>query len=427
MVLAGRGLGVAFPCLPRVSAAASVCGLRPNSRVENLKSLSLRFFSAPGSSAPGPAGVKPVQGLLGGLKVIELGQVIAAPYAGSILGDLGADVLKIERPGGGDDARRMGADFARGDAIMFHTFNRSKGSKVLDLTTDDGKSTLYSLLESTDILIHNLRPDVPPTLGLDPSTLTTRFPRLIHGSISAFGHLGPLANRPGFEPLIQAYSGLSSLNGGPEDPPIRSAASLCDQGSGMWLVIGLLAVLHRRNATGLGGLVQTSLLEAALHWAGQKADEFVNTGKLPERSRSGHPAMAPYEAFEAADGPLLICAGNDRLFAKLATASGRSDWVTDPRFATNRARLVNKPALFAELCPIILSKPRKHWVALLDKAGVPASPIHTLPEALEQPQVQALQMLQKVPGESFKLTALPLSLDGERPSIKRVAPRLGEV
>jgi formyl-CoA transferase len=335
-------------------------------------------------------------------------------------------VIKVERPEGGDDARRMGPDFRHGDALTFHIFNRGKASRAIDLRSEAGRAELYALAETADILVHNLRPGVPEALRVDGPTLCAAFPRLIHGSISAFGHLGPMALRPGFEPLLQGYSGLSSLNGGEGDPPMRAAPSLCDQGTAMWIVIGTLALLHRRQLTGKGGMVQGSLLETALMWAGQKADAFVNTGELPERHRSGHPVLTPYEAFAAADGPVLICAGNDRLFAKLAQACGRADWVEDPRFATNRARLIHKAALFAELCPVIAGRERAHWVAVLDAAGVPVSPIHTLPEALAQPQVQALGMMQRVPGEDFLLTPLPISVDGERPRIRGGAPRLGE-
>ncbi len=364
-------------------------------------------------------------GILAGLRVIELGQVLAGPYVGAIFADLGAEVIKVERPEGGDDARRMGPDFRHGDALTFHIFNRGKRSVALDMRSQEGRDALYGLAETADVLVHNLRPGVPEALGVDGPSLCARFPRLIHGAISAFGHVGPMAMRPGFEPLLQGFSGLSSLNGGEGDPPMRTAPSLCDQGTAMWVVIGTLAMLHRRNQTGRGGMVQGSLLETALMWAGQKADAFVNTGTLPERHRSGHPVLTPYEAFEAADGPVLICAGNDRLFAKLAQACGRADWVDDRRFATNRARLINKAALFAELCPVIAGAPRAHWVKVLDEAGVPVSPIHTLPEALAQPQVRALEMLQQVPGEDYALTALPLTLDGERPRIRHGAPRLG--
>lgn len=364
-------------------------------------------------------------GILAGLRVIELGQVLAGPYVGAIFADLGADVTKLERPEGGDDARRMGPDFRHGDALTFHIFNRGKRSRAIDLRSEAGRAELDALAAGADILVHNLRPGVPEALGVDGKTLCARHPRLIHGAISAFGHVGPMAMRPGFEPLLQGYSGLSSLNGGEGDPPMRAAPSLCDQGTAMWIVIGMLALLHRRNATGRGGMVQGSLLETALMWAGQKTDAFVNTGQLPERHRSGHPVLTPYEAFEAADGPILICAGNDRLFAKLALVCRRADWVEDARFATNRARLVNKAALFAELCPILAGRERAHWEAALEAAGVPVSPIHTLPEALAQPQVMALEMLQAVPGEDFRLTALPITLDGERPRISHGAPRLG--
>jgi crotonobetainyl-CoA:carnitine CoA-transferase CaiB-like acyl-CoA transferase len=364
-------------------------------------------------------------GVLAGLRVIELGQVLAGPYAGAIFADLGAEVLKIERAEGGDDARRMGPDFRHGDALIFHIFNRGKQSHALDMRTEAGRAAFEMLVGTADILVHNLRPDVPAALGIDGPSLTARHPKLIYAAISAFGHVGPMAARPGYEPLIQAYSGLSSLNGGPDDPPMRGAASMCDQGSGMWVVIGALSMLHRRTLTGRGGIVQGSLLETALAWAGQKIDALANTGELPARHRSGHPSLVPYEAFDAADGPFLICAGNDRLFAKLAEVLERADWTADARFATNRDRLRHKAELFAEMGPILRSGNRAGWIEKLEAVGVPASPINSLAEALAEPQVQALEMFQAVPGEDFTLTALPISLDGQRPAIRHGAPRLG--
>ena len=365
-------------------------------------------------------------GVLAGLRVIELGQVLAGPFVGAIFADLGAEVIKIERTDGGDDARRIGPAFRHDDAMTFHIFNRGKKSAALDLKSEQGRADFERLAATADIVVHNLRPGVPEALGIDGPSLTARHPRLIYGAISAFGHQGPMALRPGFEPLIQAYSGLSSINGGPGDPPIRAAASLCDQGSAMWTVIGTLAMLHRREQTGRGGILETSLLETALAWAAQKADAFANTGELPVRHRSGHPGMVPYEAIDAADGPFMICAGNDRLFAKLAGALGHPQWATDPRFATNRARLINKPALFAAMSPVLARAPRAEWIERLEAAGVPAAQIHTLPEALVQPHIQALGMFQTVPGEDFALTALPVTIDGVRPHIAHGAPRLGD-
>ena len=365
-------------------------------------------------------------GVLDGVRVLELGQVLAGPFAGAIFADLGAEVVKVERVDGGDDARRMGPAFRHGDALNFQVFNRGKQSVALDLKSGDGLAAFERLAAEADIFIHNLRPGVPKALGIDGPSLCARHPRLIYCEISAFGSAGPMALRPGYEPLIQAFSGLSSTNGGPDDPPLRAGASVCDQGTGMWAVIGALAMLHRRQGTGRGGILSASLLETALVWNGQKADAYVNEGRLPDRHRSGHPGFVPYEAFDTADAPLLICCGNDRLFTKLAAELGRPDWPADERFATNRARLAHKAALMAELEPLLRQRPRAEWTARLEAAGVPCAPIHTVPEALEHPQVQALGVLQAVPGEDFRLTALPFSIDGERPALHAGAPRLGQ-
>ena len=363
---------------------------------------------------------------LSGLTVVELGQVLAGPFAGAILSDLGAEVIKIERPEVGDDARQMGPAFRGGDSLAFQVFNRGKQSVVIDLKTAEGLAALEAIVARADILVHNLRPGVPESLGLDGPALCARHPRLIYCGMSAFGHAGPLSTHPGYEPLMQAWSGLSSINGEPDGPPIRSGASICDQGTGMWIVIGALSLLHRRTLTGRGGIVQGSLAETALAWLAQKGDAWANEGVLPERHASGHPSFAPYEAFDASDGPFLICAGNDRLFAKLAQALGHPGWAEDPRFRTNRDRLANKAALLAPLREVLRTRPRADWLALLEGAGVPCAPIHTVPEALSQPQVAALGLVQAVPGgDGMTLTGLPLSFDGARPSIRGPAPALG--
>jgi formyl-CoA transferase len=367
-----------------------------------------------------------MKNILEGVRVLELGQVLAGPFAGAILADLGAEVIKLERVDGGDDARHMGPAFRHGDALSFHIFNRGKKSVAIDLKQAEGRAAFERLASTADVFIHNLRPGVTQALGIDGEALCARHPRLIYCEISAFGHTGPMSLLPGYEPLIQAFSGLSSTNGGPGDPPMRTAASVCDQGTGMWAVIGALALLQRRHLTGRGGVVSASLLETALVWNGQKADAFVNEGRLPDRHRSGHPGFVPYEAFDTADAPLLICCGNDRLFAKLAQEVGRAEWIADERFATNRARLANKALLLGELGPVLAGQGRAHWLDRFTAAGVPCAPVHTVPEALAHPQVQALGMLQAVPGEDFRLTALPLSIDGERPSHRSVAPGLGQ-
>jgi crotonobetainyl-CoA:carnitine CoA-transferase CaiB-like acyl-CoA transferase len=367
-----------------------------------------------------------MKNILQGVTVLELGQVLAGPFAGAIFADLGAEVIKLERVQGGDDARNMGAAFRHGDALNFHIFNRGKKSVALDLKSVEGLAAFERLVAKADIFIHNMRPGVTEALGLGGEALCERHPQLIYCEISAFGHTGPMRLQPGYEPLIQAFSGLSSINGGPHDPPMRSGASVCDQGTGMWSVIGALAMLQRRGQTGRGGIVSTSLLETALGWVGQKADAYANLGRLPERHRSGHPGFVPYEALDTKDDPLLICCGNDRLFAKFAQELKKPEWLEDQRFATNRSRLANKEALLALLLPLMRTQTRAVWIERFNAAGVPCAPVNSVPQALADAQVQALEMQSRVPGEDFVLTALPISFDGQRPSHRAVAPRLGQ-
>jgi formyl-CoA transferase len=366
-----------------------------------------------------------LSGVLSGLRVLELGQVLAGPFAGSIFADLGAEVLKVERVEGGDDGRRMGVPFHGDDSLIFQVFNRGKKSLAIDLKSETGIAALHDLAATADILVHNLRPGAAEALGIGAASMCERHPRLIYCEMSAFGHVGPERMRPGYEPLLQAYSGLSSINGGPDDPPIRMGASICDQGTGMWAVIGALSLLHRRQATGRGGVVNVSLLETGLSWAAQKIDALMNQNQKPQRHRSGHPDFVPYEAFEAQDGPFLICVGNDRLFARLCGMFGTKQWLEDPRYRDNRARLRNRDALAAEMNALLATRPRAEWLERLEAAGVPCAPIHTLAEAVAQPQVQALGIFQTVPGEAFTLTAMPISFDGERPQVSGPAPKLG--
>lgn len=365
-------------------------------------------------------------GPLAGVRVVEIGQVLSGPFAGAILADLGADVIKIEKPQGGDDARQMGPAFRHGDAMNFHEFNRGKRSLALDLKTAEGMAALHELLGQADILVHNMRPGVPEALGLGPEETVARHPRLIYCAMGAFGHVGPLKDRPGYEPLLQAFAGLSSITGEPDGPPVRMGASVVDQGTGMWTVIGALAALQQRHRTGRGCVVNTSLLETAFLWAGQKIGAYVNQGKLPERHASGHPGFVPYEAFDAADGPLLVCCGNDRLFAKFAAELGHPEWPEDPRFATNRQRLANKERLLPLVREVMRTRPRAEWLERLVAAGVPCAPINTIPELLEEPQAEAIGMLVTPPGEDFRVVALPVSFDGKRPLPRAGAPRLNQ-
>ena len=332
---------------------------------------------------PSDTSTSPHPGPLNGLRVIELGQILAGPFAGAIFADLGAEVLKIERVDGGDDGRRMGPVFRGGDALN-------------------------------------------QDMGIDGPSLCQRHPRLIYGEISAFGHTGPMKLRPGYEPLLQAFSGLSSTNGGPDDPPMRLGASVVDQGTGMWVVIGTLAMLQQRHQTGRGGVLHSSLLETALTWNAQKSEALIHEGREPMRHASGHSGFVPYEAFDTLDGPLLICCGNDRLFAKLAQVVGHAHWAADERFATNRARIAHKETLLHELRAAMRTQSRAHWQERFLAVGVPCSPVHTVAEALAQEQVQALGLRVPVPGQGYDLHGLPLLFDGERLPLGGPVPHLGQ-
>ncbi len=363
-------------------------------------------------------------GLLQGIRVIEIGQILSAPYAASVFASLGAEVIKIEKPGVGDDARIMGAAFREGDSLHFLDVNRGKASVVLDLKTPAGMDTLQALLETTDVLIHNLRPGVVESLGLDGATLGARYPRLIYCEITGYGKHGPKRALPAFEPVAQAESGLMSVNGHPDGPPARVGASVVDVGTAMWLVIGALAALQRRNATGKGGVINASLLETALAWVGPQVAAYINESHTPKRLGTAHAQLVPYQTFDASDGALLIAAGNDRLFEKLARALGAPQWAEDARFRDNRARLANRDEIVRLIGERIASAPRASWVATLSAAGVPCAPVNTSPEILEDPQVAAIGILQAA--EGVTLAGLPLRVDGERPPLPGLGPRLGE-
>ena len=364
--------------------------------------------------------------MLQNIRVIEIGQVLAGPYASTILGDLGADVVKVEKPAGGDDARHMGAAFRNGDSLHFLDINRNKASVAIDLKTPEGVAQLNELLKTADILIHNMRPGVVDALGIDGPSLCARFPRLIYCHISGFGHRGPMQMLPAFEPVAQAFSGILSINGNPESPPARVGVSLVDVGTAMWTVIGALAALQRRDATGKGGIVNTSLLETALGWVGPHIAGYLNEERVPKRLGTAHPHLVPYQTFETKDGAVLIGAGNDRLFARLCRALGVAEWIADPRFSGNRARLENREELISLLSELIAQQPRDGLIARLNEAGVPCGPVNTIPEVLKEPQVAELGILQEVPGTGVTLTGLPISFDGQRPQIRTLSPRLGQ-
>jgi formyl-CoA transferase len=364
--------------------------------------------------------------LLAGIRVLELGQILAAPYAAEILADMGAEVLKVERPEGGDDARGWGPPFWGNDAALFHQMNRNKRSIAIDVKSAEGLARMLELMSEADVFIHNLRPGLPDKLGIGPKPMRERFPRLVYADIGAFGHLGPMRTRPGYELLVQAFGGPMSITGEADGTPVRCGPSINDLGSGMWAAIGILGALVQRARSGDGCLVQTSLFETAISWTSIAASTFMASGTPPRREGSKHPSVVPYGAFQTADGTLIIGAGSDRLFQKLSEVMGHPQWASDPRFATNRDRVVNRDALEALLNTVLRSRSRAEWTEMLESAGVPCASLQTIPEVLVHEQTEALGMVHEVPDTcDVRLVALPLSFDGVRPAARLPSPELG--
>lgn len=363
---------------------------------------------------------------LQGIRVVEIGQNIAGPHASAILASLGADVLKIERPEGGDDARGWGPPFWRGMATTFHAMNRDKRAITLDLKDPAAITWLKGYLADADVLVQNLRPGVMDELGLDAATLLELNPRLVYCSLWAFGHTGPMHLQPGYEPMIQAFAGMFSVNGTEDGPPARVGMQVLDLGTGVWAALGCIAALFRRHSTGRGGVVDTSLLETAIGWLGVIFTGFNATGQQPPRHRSGNPKVVVFQSFDTQDGEIVVAAANDRLFAKLCAELGHPEWAKDPRFASNALRVAHKAEVIPAMQAIFVTRPSGEWLERLEAIGVPCAPIHDLKQAAEQAQTQALGIFQDVPGADLKVVGLPVSFDGQRPPVRSRAPELGQ-
>lgn len=360
---------------------------------------------------------------LAGIKVIEIAQNLAGPYAAEVLATLGADVLKVERPGG-DDARGWGPPFRDGSATAFHTVNRNKRTVTLDLKAPTDRDRLRALIVDADVLVQNLRPGSLDALGFDAATLRARHPRLIYCSLWAFGAVGPMRLDPGYEPMVQAFSGLFGLNGQADGPPSRVGVQVLDLGSGVWAALGCIAALFRRMTSGEGCVVDTSLLEVAMGWMSVPFAAFAATGAIPERSRTGNPKLVVFEALPTADGELVVAAANNRLFAKLAHVLDRPEWAADPRYASNAGRVDHKDEVIAAIGAVMARHPSAHWAPLFNAAGVPFAPINDIASLLTDPQVAALGMLQTMPGLDIPTIGLPISFDGIRPAMRTPAPRV---
>ena len=363
---------------------------------------------------------------LTGVKVVELANNIAGPYAGFILAMLGAEVLKIERPEGGDDARAWGPPFWKDTSATFHALNVNKQGATVDLKSPEQVAWLESYVEGCDVFIHNLRPGVLDELGLGAKTLRARNPRLVYCSLSAFGPRGPMHKNGGYEPMVQAFSGLFSVNGYPDRPGVRIGTSVLDLGSAVWAALGCIAALLQREKTGEGCVVDASLYETALGLLTVHFARYQAGGQLPERHPSGSLAVVLFQAIDTADKQVIVAAANDRLFAKLVKELGHPEWATDKRYKTNADRFANKEELVAAVTDIMRRRPSAEWVERLQKAGVPCAPINDIAHLKTHPQTVALDMVQRAPDVDLDLMSLPLTFGGERPRIRKRAPRLGQ-
>lgn len=366
---------------------------------------------------------------LGGVYVVDLSQNLAGPFCTQILGDLGAEVVKVERPGTGDAARRWGPPFWGDDGALFLSSNRNKRSVAVDLKTAEGREIVERLASRADVFVESFRAGGAERLGLDYHRLSRSNPKLVYCSITAFGVRGPLSHLPGYDPLLQAYGGLMSVTGHAEQPPVRVGTSIVDMGTGMWAVIGILAALREREATGRGTHVVTSLFDTAVMWGAYHAIGYLATGQVPRPHGTGLGMIAPYEAFPTADGRVMIAAGTDELFRRACHALELPDVAEDPRFRDNPSRVRHRTVLFDLIAEATGRLTTEDTIQRLQGAGVPCAPIRSIDQVLADPQVEANELLIGVPHPNipdFRTVALPVQWDGARAPVRRAPPLLGQ-
>ena len=365
---------------------------------------------------------------LDGVRVVDLTTSIAGPLCAEILAALGADVVKVERPDTGDDARSWGPPFWGGESTMFLSVNAGKRSLAVSLSDPRGCEVVLRLADRADVFLQSLRPKLAERLGLGPQ-LRERNPSLVYCSIGAYGHTGPLAEEPGYDALMQAAGGLISMTGEPGTGGARVGSSLIDLGTGVWSALGIVAALLRRQSTGTGAVVETSLYETALSWIGYHLAGYLADGTVPRPQGTAFPMVAPYQVFPTLDGELMVAAGNDRLFAALCDVLGEPDLFADPRFRTNPDRVRNRDTLVTLVSERLRERDSEDWLERLKAAGIPAAPVADVAEVAAAEQTEALGMLQPLAHADvpdLRLAALPLSFDSDRVRHRLPPPAIGE-
>lgn len=371
---------------------------------------------------------------LDGLVVLDLSRVLAGPWAGQLLADLGAKVVKVEHPQRGDDTRGWGPpwlaedDTAERMAAYFLCANRGKQSLAVDIATEDGQALVRELAKGADILLENFKVGGLARYGLDHASLKALNPRLIGCSITGFGQEGPYAHRAGYDFMIQAMGGLMSLSGEPDGMPMKTGVAITDVMTGLYATIGVLAALQERERTGLGQHVDLALLDVQVATLANQALNTLVSGESPQRHGNAHPNIVPYQAFACADGYLVLTVGNDAQFSRLAALLGHPDWAVDPAYATNAARVGNREVLVPLIEKIMATRKRDDWLADLEARGIPAGPINTLAEVFDDPQVRhrGLHRTLKRGDMDIPQVANPLRFDGETATSKVAPPGLGQ-
>jgi formyl-CoA transferase len=382
----------------------------------------------------GPARVnKPLEGV----RVLDLSRVLAGPWATQLLADLGADVIKVERPGEGDDTRHWGPPWLEHDgekvAAYFLAANRGKRSVAIDFATAEGATLVRRMAADADVVVENFRVGGLKKFGLDAESLRAAKSRLIYASITGFGQDGPYAERAGYDYIIQGMGGLMSLTGLPDGQPgggpMKVGVAVADLFTGMYTANAILAALYRRNQTGEGATIDMALLDTQLAMLANQASNSLVSGVDPRRLGAGHPNIVPYQPFKAADHSIIIAVGNDRQFAKLATILDHSEWAADPAYATNAARVAAREKLVPMIGAIIVTQPAAKWLEQLEAAGIPAGPINSISQALADPQSAHRGARISAGGGKLgdvPMVGSPIRIDGERSDAPLPPPALGE-
>lgn len=377
-------------------------------------------------------------GPLTGIRVIDCSRILAAPIATQTLGDLGAEVIKIERPGTGDDIRRWGPPFLKDsdgnettESAYYLGTNRNKRSLTLDFTKPEGQEILLRLIADADVFVENFKVGDLARHGLGYDRLHDRFPRLIYASVTGFGQTGPYAPRPGYDLLAQAMGGIMSVTGDPSGPPTKVGVAIADMMTGMHTSVAILAALRHRDATGQGQHIDAALLDTQVSWLMNQAMNYLVSGEIPVRRGNEHPNVAPYEVFATADGHVILGCGSEKQFRAFLAIVDREELADDPRFSSNAARIANLPALRSILADILITRTTDEWVAALEAATVPCGPVNTVDRVFADPQIQARGLARSIPGHAYApdgvpTLAYPIKLSETPASYRRAPPILGQ-